>query len=77
MKKILYIDTDNVLVDIKSGLDRVSEEDKIKHKGDEDHIPDFFSKMDPMPGAIEAFHTLSKHFDTYILSRIRLPGRIN
>jgi hypothetical protein len=24
--------------------------------------------MDPIPGAIEAFKTLSEHFDTYILS---------
>jgi len=59
---------DNVLVDFQSGLDRVSQEDKTKYKGDEDEIPDLFSKMDPMPGAIEAFHILSKHFDTYILS---------
>ena len=59
---------DNVLVDFKSGLARASEEDLIKHKGDEDEIPGIFSTMDPMPGAVEAFHTLSKHFDTYILS---------
>ena len=59
---------DNVLVDFQSGLDRASQEDKIKHKGNEDEIPDLFSKMDPMPGAVEAFHKLSEFFDTYILS---------
>ncbi|MDA0350356.1 MAG: hypothetical protein O3C43_25130 [Verrucomicrobia bacterium] len=68
MKKTLYIDMDNVLVDFKSGLARVSESDRLKYKGDEDEIPGIFSKMDPMPGAVEAFHTLSEHFDTYILS---------
>lgn len=59
---------DNVLVDFKSGLKRASEKDRVKYQGDEDDIPDLFSKMDAMPGAIEAFQTLSKHFDTYILS---------
>lgn len=68
MKKTLYIDMDNVLVDFKSGLARASEEDLIKYKGDEDEIPGIFALMDPMPGAVEAFHKLSKHFDTYILS---------
>ena len=68
MKKTLYIDMDNVLVDFTSGLARASKEDLIKYKGNEDEIPGIFALMDPMLGAVEAFHTLSKHFDTYILS---------
>ena len=39
-----------------------------KYQGDEDEIPDIFSLMDPVPGAIEAYSKLSKVFDTYILS---------
>lgn len=68
MNKILYIDMDNVLVNFKSGLERTSPEDRAKYQRDEDEIPGIFAKMDPMPGAIEAFHTLSQCFDTYILS---------
>lgn len=68
MKKILYIDMDNVLVDFPSAFERVTETEKIKYRDDMDEIPNIFSKMDPIPNAIESFEILSKHFDTYILS---------
>jgi len=68
MKKILYIDMDNVLVDFPSGIARISEADRIAYDGDLDEVPDIFSLMDPMPGALEAFAELSGLFDTYILS---------
>jgi len=68
MKKILYIDMDNVLVDFPSGIARISEADRIAFEGDLDEVPDIFSLMDPMPGALEAFAELSGLFDTYILS---------
>ena len=67
-KKILYVDMDNVIVDFPSAFDKVSEEDKINFKNDMDEIPGIFAKMDPMPGAIEAYEKLSKKYDTYILS---------
>ena len=73
-KKCLYVDMDNVLVDFKSGLDRVSEKIKKQYANDGngkpiyDEIPGLFSLMDPIPGAIEAMQELSKHFDLYILS---------
>jgi 5'(3')-deoxyribonucleotidase len=66
--KTLYIDMDGVLVDFQSGLDKTDKETLKNYKGHEDDIPHIFSKMDPMPGAIEAFNFLSKHFDTYILT---------
>jgi 5'(3')-deoxyribonucleotidase len=68
MKKILYIDMDNVLVDFKSALPLVSKEILSKYDGHLDDIPDIFKLMQPMPGAIEAYITLSNLFDTYILS---------
>lgn len=68
MPKTLYIDMDNTLVDFASGLDRVDSELRDRFAGDEDEIPGIFALMDPMPGAIEAFHELSGVFDTYILS---------
>ena len=66
--EILYVDMDNVLVNFKSGIDRLSEEDQRKYNGEYDEVPGIFSLMDPVPGAIEAFEFLARHYDTYILS---------
>ena len=67
-RKIVYIDMDGVLVDFESGLDRASQSDLTEYFGREDEIPGIFSLMDPMPGAVDGFHALSRHYDTYILS---------
>lgn len=67
-KPILYIDMDNVLVDFKTGIARLTEEEKIKYEGRYDETPDIFSKMLPMEGAVESFKILSEKYDTYILS---------
>ena len=68
MKKILYIDMDNVLVDFESAVDRLDEKTRKKYEDKLDEIPGIFSKMEPMVGAVESFKKLSKHFDTYVLS---------
>ncbi|SDU52500.1 5' nucleotidase, NT5C type [Gordonia westfalica] len=67
-KKILYVDMDNTLVDFKSGIRKLSDAERSNFEGSLDNVPGIFSLMDPMPGAIEAYRTLAKHFDTYILS---------
>ena len=67
-KQILYIDMDNVLVDFKTGIARLTEEEKIEYEGRYDETPDIFSKMLPMEGAVESFNLLSEKYDTYILS---------
>ena len=67
-KKILYVDMDGVLVNFDSGL-RQAEPDLLKiYKGQLDNIPNLFSWMVPMPGAIEAFKALAEKYDTYILT---------
>ena len=74
MKKILYFDMDNVLVDFQSGLDQVPEEVKAQYVDDgegESHfedIPEMFAKMEPMQGAIEAVNALKDVYDCYILT---------
>ncbi len=68
MKKILYIDMDNVLVDFASGIERIDEDKRQNFQGNLDDVPGIFALMDPMPGAIEAYKRLAEHFDTYILS---------
>ena len=67
-KKIVYIDMDNVLVDFKSGIARLPKETVEKYGDDMDDVPGIFSMMDPMPGAIDAFHRIAEKYDTYILS---------
>lgn len=59
---------DGVLVDFQSGIDKLSDETKQEYEGRLDEVPGIFSLMEPMPGAIEAVHELSKHYDVYILS---------
>ena len=66
-KKVLYVDMDNVLVHFMSGGEKVAPEVSRGFK-DLDDIPGVFALMDPMPGAIEAFHELAGKFDIYILS---------
>jgi len=68
MKKIVYVDMDNVLVDFKSAISSLTEAELKQYEHRLDEVPHIFSKMKPMPGAIEGFQLLSEHFDTYILS---------
>jgi len=68
MKKILYIDMDNVLVDFPSGIAALSDELKEAYKGNYDETPGIFSLMQPMKGAVEAVYALAEHYDIYVLS---------
>jgi len=68
MKKVLYIDMDNVLVDFESGINQLDHSVKSKYEGILDEVPDIFSLMQPMPHAISSFKELATIFDTYILS---------
>lgn len=68
MKRVLYIDMDNVLVDFRSGMAACDEATLREYGEHPDDIPGIFAKMQPMPGAVEAFAELSSLFDTYILS---------
>ena len=68
MKKILYVDMDNVLVDFPSGISKISEQLQYQYEGRLDEVPNIFSLMDPLEGAIDSYKKLSQKFDTYILS---------
>lgn len=68
MKKIVYIDMDNVLVDFPSGIAKLSEETKKAYDGNLDEVPGIFSLMGPMPGAIDAVKLLAEKFEIYVLS---------
>lgn len=68
MKKIIYIDMDNVVVDFASALDKIDSKTKEIFADRYKEIPGIFSIMDPMPDAIQSIEFLSKHFDLYLLS---------
>ena len=68
MKKRLFFDMDNVLVDFASGIAKLDPKIAEEYRGRLDEIPGVFSLMDPMPGAIDAVHKLAENYDVYILS---------
>lgn len=68
MKKILYLDMDNVLVDFPSAFPHLEDEQLQEFDRRLDEVPGIFSLMQPMPGALEAYSELVDRFDTYILS---------
>ena len=75
-EKILYIDMDGVLVDFQSAYSKLTAEERAKYNPEKlpdqeaayDEVPNIFSRMEPIEGAITAYETLSQVFDTYILS---------
>jgi 5'(3')-deoxyribonucleotidase len=67
-RQIVYVDMDGVLVDFDSGIARLTEQELAMYQDRYDEVPGIFARMDPMPGAIEAFTALSQRFDVYILS---------
>ena len=67
-KKILYVDMDNVLVDFQSGISKLSKEVINEYESNLDEVPNIFSLMEPLEGAIDSFKILSQKYDTYILS---------
>ena len=68
LKKVLFVDMDNVLVDFPSGIAQLDEQVKTEYAGRLDEVPGIFSLMIPLSGAIEAYNELANVFDTYILS---------
>lgn len=68
MKKIIYIDMDNVVVDFPSAFPKISQDILTQFFEDKDEIPHIFSLMEPMEGAIQSVEFLAKHFEIYFLS---------
>ncbi len=68
IKKIVYVDMDNVLVDFKSTIERLDEETTKEYAGRLDEVPGIFSKMDPYPYAIQSVQKLATQYELFILS---------
>ena len=71
MKPILYIDMDNVIVDFKTGIEKLDQQTLKEYQGRYDEVKGIFSLMKPIEGAIEAVKELSKNtiFTSYQLLR--------
>ena len=68
-RPILYLDMDSVLVDFAGAVrSKLTPEETEKYRDHYDDVPDIFSRMEPVEGAVEAFNFLSTHFNTYLLS---------
>ena len=68
MKKRVYIDMDNVLVDFKTGIEKLSDEVRAEYEGRLDDVAGIFALMDPMPNAFESVKQLAQKYDLYVLS---------
>ena len=66
--KILYVDMDGVIVDFNSGISKLSDQELNQFIGKYDEVPHIFSKMDPLPNAIDSVNKLIDHYNVYILS---------
>lgn len=74
-KELLFIDMDGVLVDFYKGVkkhypdfDQYEPERQREITSTLSGQISFFTALEPVPGAIDAFLQLSQKFDTYILS---------
>ena len=68
MKKIVYVDMDNVLVNFESGIQQLTKETQEAYAGRLDEVPGIFGLMEPLEGGIEAVRYLAEHFEVYMLS---------
>lgn len=66
MKKILYVDMDNVFADFQSGVARLPQKIVEEYEGKLDEVPGIFLLMEPVHQAIESFNELAPLFDTYV-----------
>lgn len=59
---------DGVLVDYKNGFAYASVHELEVVRNDLARIPGIFSRLDPMPGAVEAVTLLAKQYECHVLS---------
>ena len=62
-RKIIYVDMDNTLADYLKHAEELNLDPK-----EAKHVYGFFRNLKPIPGAIEAYNKLAKHFDVYLLT---------
>jgi 5'(3')-deoxyribonucleotidase len=68
--RIIYVDMDNVIVDFKTGIEKLSDEARAKYPNDRgiDDEPHIFSKMEAYADSVAAVKQLAETNELYILS---------
>ena len=66
--KSIYFDLDGVLVDYDSGWRYASIDELNYASADLARVPGIFSRLDPMPGALEAVAALAEKYECHILT---------
>ena len=59
MRKILYVDMDNVLVNFRSGIEKLDKETNETYLDNWDEVPGIFGLMEPIKDAIESYKLLA------------------
>lgn len=74
-KELLFIDMDGVLVDFVRGIRKFYPDFDLLSPSRQQEItaelslkPGFFTALEPVRGAVEAYHKLSRAFEVYVLS---------
>ncbi len=67
MKKRVYVDMDNTLCDFRAKVAEINSNSPVPIPYPQSRYG-FFSSLEPMPGALEAYDLLEKHFEVYILT---------
>ncbi len=68
IKKILYINMDNVIADFNTAIGQLDSEMREKYKDKYDEVPGIFSKLTPFEGAIETVKMFAEYYDIYVLA---------
>lgn len=66
-KKRVFIDMDNTLCDYAGRYREIRESSEV-HLPYPQSIYGFFTSLDPLPGALEAYRQLEEYFEVYILT---------
>ena len=63
MKKVLYVDMDNVLVDFKTGIEKLDDPTFIEFEGRYDEVLGIFGMMEPVFAGIFAWIWLEQSWN--------------
>ena len=71
-RPVVFIDLDDTIVDFAAGIEAMKDQHPDKDVDSRtakwDDVTGIFSKMTPIPGAIDAIHKLDKHYTVIIAS---------
>jgi ADP-ribosylglycohydrolase len=67
-KRVLYVDLDTAMLDVRSGVERLPAAARAVYRGRYDEAPGIVGLMDPVPGAVAAFARLAEVYDAALVT---------